>query len=948
MALKISRLIMKISFWCEKSRYGPYSYKLLLYRIFLFINYFDYIYQNTIRGRKKSILFVMETANSPLFPALRLTFSPGLSTDNLQGSETPSLIPQLPDKPLTQTSSIQVYIVPAEKTLFTYGFEPNEYAERPPTLLRGCLVVRVLKPSKIKSITLLFKGKQRTDWPEGIPPKKNIHMEVNDVVSHTWPFFQAGSTAVNGGADEVFRELPKTTTHDSDVTNLSLTDTITRSLSPSRSETGGNGNFFGRNLSPVTSLMRKSHSQDTGFNDLNTVLTNSEGDQTKSGNFAVGDYVYNFEHPLHPSIPESTSVTFGSVCYYLEVDIVRMGTFKFNISGQFPIEIVRLPSEMNMEENDPIVIARDWEDQLRYEIVISGKSIVLNSYLPMAFRFVPLWGKVQLHRIRVYVTESLEYYCQNNKVHRLEPQKKFLLLEHRAAKGKSLLSKNVSENDNEDEEEVLPKELEFQLYVPEYVTNKQRFKIHPDTSYETIQSHHWIKICLRISRVDPENSEKRKHYEILIDSPIHILSPLAAHGNTLLPAYDNILAEPPTLPIYSPTSPPLSPGVIPVQELAFRHINAINNNDEPIERDPNMHLEANLYQPDESVNNKALNSPQAVPHPGTFNQGLSSPMERPIHLLRKPSFNPPSFEETQGSGPSKVLPPAYEEREFSLSPLRIDESSERNSNKGVNLALPGNVPVLTTPIKDLLHEQLRKLSSSPSRKSASSDNHSSLNEEYTKNLNPLSAEEDDDLGNSPILSPRSMSPQRSESRRSSVISIESNTTNLPVEQTLPLLNVSSASLTPYNPEPGISRSRNSSSGSLLPDVTRRPSQARNWSTRITDIVDNYELGDDLYKINGNLSLLRNPRIKRHYQKEEIGDPATVNEPAVTTKLRQKSFGVVNDLTECESSKSQSSTESDMTIGNEDQLGHTTRIVADLSGVKSESPIPGFNLGYEIK
>ncbi|ABN66047.2 predicted protein, partial [Scheffersomyces stipitis CBS 6054] len=508
-------------------------------------------------------------AVSPIFPASSLSLYPATSNP-----EDQVLIPQLPEKPSASTGSILVYIIPAEKNLYVQGFEAEEYSQRPPTLLRGCLLVRVLKSSKIKSITLRFSGEQRTDWPEGIPPKKQIYAETNYIVSHTWPFFQQGSGNPQTGAD-LYRD----------------------------------------------------------FGDLTSILS-SDNDPSKPGTFAPGDYIYNFEHPLPPSTPESCSVTFGSVHYCLEANIVRPGTFKSNMTARLPIEIIRTPAEQNLEENESIVITRDWEDQLRYDIVIGAKSIVLDSYLPLAFRFVPLWGKVALHRIRVYLTENLEYYCSNKKVHRMEPARKYLLLEHKAEKGKSLLSKDSEEENHF--EDVLPKELEFQLFVPKSLNDRSNHEIHPDTSYDNIQSHHWIKICLRISKQDESKPDKRKHYEISIDSPLRVLSPLAAHGNTLLPAYDDFVP--------GTTNPPL-----------------------PIERDADMHLEANLYSPVANESSTKLSSPQAVPHPGTFNSPLNSPVQRPIHLLRRPSTNPPPFEADSPPPTFENLPPTYEESEQSLS-----------------------------------------------------------------------------------------------------------------------------------------------------------------------------------------------------------------------------------------------------------------------------------------
>jgi len=194
------------------------------------------------------------------------------------------------------------------------------------------------------------------------------------------------------------------------------------------------------------------------------------------------------------------------------------------------LNIIRSPFEFSSEENEPIIIDKDWENRLQYDIVISSKQVILNSYLPISFRLIPL-EKIKIHRLRVYVTEHLDYYCHNKKVHRTEPPKKILLLEHKPTEpSDNLLALN---ND-----EIGGVELDFQVFIPEYYN--EVLHLHPDTTTEDIQSHHWIKICIRISKLEPteENPEKRKQYELSIDSPIHLLSSHCVHANTLLPSYD--------------------------------------------------------------------------------------------------------------------------------------------------------------------------------------------------------------------------------------------------------------------------------------------------------------------------------------------------------------------------------------------------------------------------
>lgn len=954
------------------------------------------------------------------------------------------MLPNTSSKPLVSTASIQVYIIPAEKNLYVDGFLALEYENRPPTLLRGCLYLRVLKPAKIKSINLHFKGIQRTDWPEGIPPKKVNYAEVNDVVSHTWPFYQSGNQfqGLHGGADH-FQELPNRSLNgtpvNEDITHLSLAETQTRSLSPRpRSNTsnsqstvtttgGGLGDFFARtiSLSPAAGLLRKTaNSSDNNttsslrdlsaspsLTDLSTVLT----DNPNVGQFNPGDYIYNFEHPLPPSTPETCKMTFGEVSYHLEAIVARPGTFKLNLQCRLPINVVRIPSEDNLEENEPIVITRDWEDQLKYDIVIGSKSVVLNSYLLLAFRFVPLFGKVALHRIRVYLTENLEYYCNNKKVHRMEPQKKYLLLEHKALKGKSLLSKSgglVEGEDvpdcGDDDEEVLPRELEFQVFVPETLSHERSglLKIHADTSFENIKSHHWIKICLRISRFDPEKPDKRKHFEIRIDSPINILSAQCVHANTLLPAYD-----PDDFAAFPVNSPPTSPGVTPVTGMLnmggsnqtsldammednprhflneryglpsrsrspsvreFQHITTERNNDSPIERDHDMHLEANIYKPDEGEETN-LNSPQAMPFESPVGSPIISPIPRPIHLLRRPSFNPPAFEEAT-SNPLMFInpPPDYdsldrviedEEEHYNTTEEQLHDAPEyvERGRRRTNTDITNASSSSQTETLDLAQEEST---------SGNANGESTTSNELNINIRPPSPHNEgispieNDLSvqlppspskhitfnanlspkvtpsisntTSPRLGARSRSSD-SMSRKSSVSSLPSFVS--PIERT-PLLNDSTASID--GNQYGTGKSRNSSIISLLQSGALNSGSVNNGKKQSFGIVD---LNDDIFKINGNLLQLRNPRIKKHYQDDEIeeGGEAEVTDDNVA-KVRQKSFGVVDSrINKFRDNPTQNSSESDET-SNEDRTENST-----YEPIKEETPreVAGLNLSYNI-
>jgi len=602
-------------------------------------------------------------------------------------------------RPLTQTGSIQVFLQLAEPNLFVQGFEAHEYQERPPTLLRGSLVIRVLKVSKIKSISLTFKGVSRTEWPEGIPPKRQDYIEENDIVNHTWPFYNHSNDNNQSGADIVKNTNPSDS-------SLSLDDMSSLNLDNSSSIMSSTNAFniikratspspAGRHRSGSLLASLKATATNTSTNDSSTTNSNNSHSSDHHFIFHPGDYIYNFEHAIPASTPESIDATFGSVHYSLSVLIERIGAFKSNISTILPIRIIRSQGEESVEDSEPIAISRDWEDQLHYDIVIATKAIILNAYVPVAFKLVPL-DKIKLHRIRIYLTENLEYYCRNKKVHRMEPVKKYMLLEHKAppppdlppdADAKAKKMGNLLTSDGYD---VTAKEFEFQVYVPQKLNNRQ--VLHPNTSYVNIKSHHWIKICLRLSRLV---DGKPKHYEISIDSPIHVLHPLCAHANTLLPAYgvsdgngainyNNLNGDGTTTDLSPPvhdsnvyfpkeileSSPPLSPEVEPIGggiNGAGHHSSTSNSLQNALNQSGRNSrsrststignrsvgnfestLSANVYKPDNL--DIELTSPQAQPVSPSF-----SPASRPIHLIRRPSFEPPPFEADISPPPMRDL-----------------------------------------------------------------------------------------------------------------------------------------------------------------------------------------------------------------------------------------------------------------------------------------------------
>ena len=338
-------------------------------------------------------------------------------------------------------------------------------------------------------------------------------------MNHTWPFFNAQfQTAQYGsGADQV-KPLkgPSATT-----TEIGVTDS-----SENLHKRSTNSNLSSRDAKKLS--LQVSQSRSFGKDDPASGTTNVA--QRGYRTFQPGDYVYNFELPIDSRLPETISVDLGSVKYELEATVERAGAFRANLVGSKEVILIRAPAEGSLEQVEPIAISRNWEDQLHYDIVISGKSFPLGAQVPIAFKLTPL-AKVQCHRIKVFVTENIQYYTSNKRVHRLEPTRKFQLFEKRAdapstsafpgssvrilsgggvhydarqaaARGDENVPRDTTNllGNLEDEHKVGPTEMEFSIQLPSCHSMRERDKfsrLHFDTTYQGIQVHHWIKVFLQ-------------------------------------------------------------------------------------------------------------------------------------------------------------------------------------------------------------------------------------------------------------------------------------------------------------------------------------------------------------------------------------------------------------------------------------------------------------------
>ena len=437
-------------------------------------------------------------------------------------------------KPVASGSGVTCSILMAEPNVFLSGFDHTRRGGHiTSALLRGKLQLNVSKNVKIKSVTLKLVGKARTEWPGGIPPHKTEISEEQTLRTQSLVFFHATH---QGMWD---------TEYGSQCTYTHKTVGLLSGLQP----TASNGSLHLPGKGRGSTLTAKEYKRLS----LQSVNSRSFGkgdsrhiNEVQAEGYKVfppGTYEYAFELPIDHNQLETAKLQYGSVRWDLETTVERAGAFKPNLHGTKEVSIVRLPDQMSLETVEPISISRHWEDQLYYDIIISGKSFPIGGRIPIAFKLTPL-AKVQVHKLKVFVTENIEYWTNNRHVTRKVPGRKLLLLEKAAGKplDKQFAASDVrvlcsGELEPDQREEArrtatrrwmreavrshggpapLPEpsenllgdldlglesfwgstEIEMNVQLPtcEMMVRDRTLRLHPDCSWKNVNVFHWIKV----------------------------------------------------------------------------------------------------------------------------------------------------------------------------------------------------------------------------------------------------------------------------------------------------------------------------------------------------------------------------------------------------------------------------------------------------------------------
>jgi hypothetical protein len=88
----------------------------------------------------------------------------------------------------------------------------------------------------------------------------------------------------------------------------------------------------------------------------------------------IGTYNYPISFQVPITAPPTIHAEFGSVTYKLKATVVRVGALTPNLVEEIEVTMIATPQEDDLEESENVIVERQWEEQMRYQIALSGKA----------------------------------------------------------------------------------------------------------------------------------------------------------------------------------------------------------------------------------------------------------------------------------------------------------------------------------------------------------------------------------------------------------------------------------------------------------------------------------------------------------------------------------------------------------------------------------------------
>ncbi|KAJ7496893.1 hypothetical protein FB451DRAFT_1018588 [Mycena latifolia] len=282
--------------------------------------------------------------------------------------------------------------------------------------------------------------------------------------------------------------------------------------------------------------------------------------------FKKGTYTFPISFSIPPNAPPTMECLYGAVVWRLKANVHRPGAFAARMTAAREVIVIAAPTEDDTEETENILVERHWEQQLQYLISISGRSFPIGGVVPVTLTLMPM-TKVKIHRLSIYLEEKTEYYSQMKHVARTDPIVRMQLL---SVKYDDKTSRHILPLDSNDVNALtkspllaftLPgdnlSELASEWMGPGPWSFHQELTLPPSCSRLHFTNKnkrgnmcvtHVLKCVMRVERGDDEaldpKTGKRKLFDIVVQTPVHILSCRCNPEWMSLPQYSASFEDP--------------------------------------------------------------------------------------------------------------------------------------------------------------------------------------------------------------------------------------------------------------------------------------------------------------------------------------------------------------------------------------------------------------------
>ncbi|KAH9050987.1 hypothetical protein EDB83DRAFT_2399578 [Lactarius deliciosus] len=320
--------------------------------------------------------------------------------------------------------------------------------------------------------------------------------------------------------------------------------------SHSRERNSARFNFAGVSNS-ILGAMRGLNSEERGRS-RRSGGSRAECHSSRKGSELVGCTHSRYLFPFPSCMPPTISCDYGSITWRLKAKVHRPGAFTPKLSASREVILVASPSDDRGEDTEGFAIERIWEDQMQYTLSVSGRMFPIGDTIPITLSFLPM-AKVRIYKIYVLLEEQVVFFTFEPRVRRTDYPRCF----------NSLSLHTVRDSPLHD----LPSELAADLMGPGPWTLQMGLKV--PNGRGPIQISHTLKIVIRVERGDDKQMDpktgQRKQSDVILQMPVHILSPLASAQHIELPRGGRRNTLPPSRHTFAPqsliTAGPLEPFV---------------------------------------------------------------------------------------------------------------------------------------------------------------------------------------------------------------------------------------------------------------------------------------------------------------------------------------------------------------------------------------------------